>query len=212
MRTITKTYKIYKYDELSEKAKEEVKQNWLNDRSRIYTFEDECIADLCSLFPDSNLKVQFSLNSCQGDGLNVYGKLNLMNVFSIIRNKKCNNDVFEEFMDYLTENEQQTIEFYMKTCGKYIELPYNNSNYSYCVSDKLDFAKDWIDMLDYCRYRDIKVDIIRKFEKLISSMFTKLSKDYEATGYKFFYEVDDEEMSDYCEANGLEFYEDGTVY
>ena len=49
-------------------------------------------------------------------------------------------------------------------------------------------------------------------EKLVIAMFTELSKTYEEYGYKYFYEVEDEEMTETCEANGWEFLEDGSYY
>ena len=52
----------------------------------------------------------------------------------------------------------------------------------------------------------------RKMEKLVAKMFVELSKQYEEYGYKFFYEVEEEEMKEICEANGWEFLEDGSFY
>ena len=37
-----------------------------------------------SLFPNSNLKVEYSLNYCQGDGLNIYGELNIKDILKYL--------------------------------------------------------------------------------------------------------------------------------
>ena len=37
-------------------------------------------------------------------------------------------------------------------------------------------------------------------------------KGYEKGGYKYFYEVDEEELAEICEANGWEFYESGEFF
>lgn len=212
MRTVTKTYNVYKYNELSEEAKEKVKQWYLDDDFRPQVFENSCMDALNTLFPNSDLKVQFSLSSCQGDGFNIYGKLDLSDVFyacNVAHNVAHNT--LDEFENYMTEHEQKTIKAYMETCGQHVTLPYNNYYY-YCMADRLDFAEDWIEELKYDRYKNIQVDTIRKMEKLVIEIFSTLSKNYEKAGYKFFYEVDDEELEDACENNNWEFLEDGTFY
>ena len=37
-------------------------------------------------------------------------------------------------------------------------------------------------------------------------------KDYEKNGYAYFYEIDDKDLEELCEANDYEFLEDGTVF
>jgi len=54
--------------------------------------------------------------------------------------------------------------------------------------------------------------VIRKMEKLVADMFVMLAGRYEKYGYKYFYEPDEEEITEACEANGWEFLEDGTFY
>ena len=210
MKTITETKNIYKYEELSEEAKETVKQWYLDDEFRAQDFEEITLEGLHELFKNSKLKVQFSLNFCQGDGLNIYGKLNLMDVFTAIKNPE-NKELFEKYNDKFSEHEQRTIEAYIEVCGNEIELPYNR-NYCYCISDKIDFANEWIEELQYCDYSNIKFGIIEKVESLIIEIFETLSSTYEKIGYDYFYEVDEEELQEMCESNEWEFLEDGTLY
>lgn len=212
MRTITDTYNVYTYPELSEEAKEKVNQWYLDDPMRGEIFSEIYTEDLKNLFPRSNLKIQYSLSYCQGDGLNIYGELDLMDVFNAIRNKTYCGETFADFWDFMTEHEQKTIEAYTEICRRSIALPYNDGHYNYCVSDKMDFAENWIEELEYQQYKNIQVDTIRKMEKLVADMFVMLSKQYEEYGYKYFYEADEEEVTEICEANGWEFLEDGTFY
>lgn len=212
MRTVTNTYNVYTYTELSEEAKEKVKLWYLDDPCRNETFSEIYTEDLKNLFPESDLKIQYSLGYCQGDGLNVYGELDLMDVFRAIRDKSYCGETFKDFWDSMTEHEQKTIEVYMEVCGRNVDLPYNNGHYNYCVSDKTDFAESWIEELEYQQYKNIQVDTIRKMEKLVADMFVMLSKQYEEYGYKYFYEVDEEDVTETCESNGWEFLEDGTFY
>lgn len=212
MRTITKNYEVYRYSELSEEAKAKVKVWYLDDPFRAAEFEDIYMDVLKTLFPNSDLKMQFSLSWCQGDGLNIYGELDLMDVFLVMRDNSGDTENLRALGHYISEKKQRTIEAYMEICGRIVELPYNRSGYTYCVADRVDFAEEWIEELEYCRYKNIEVDTICRMEKIVGDMFTSLSKMYEEYGYKFLYEVDDEEIEETCEANDWEFLEDGSFY
>lgn len=211
MEVVTREYKVYNFSELSEDAKEKAKQWYLDDDFRPQEFENIYTEDLRYLFNNSDLKMQFSLSYCQGDGLNIYGKLDLMDVFAAIRDTDHSGEQFEQYKDLFSEHEQKTIEAYMEACGREIELPYN-IHYCYCVDDKVDFADEWIEILEYCRYKNIQIDTIRKMEKLVGMMFENLSATYEKYGYDYFYNADDEVVNEACEANGWRFLEDGTFF
>ena len=211
MEIITREYKVYNFSELSEDAKEKVKQWYLDDDFRPCEFENIYTEDLRYLFNNSDLKLQFSLSYCQGDGLNIYGKLDLMDVFTAIRDTEHSGDLFEQYKDLFSEHEQRTIEAYMEVCGREVELPYNR-HYCYCIDDRVDFADDWIESLEYCRYKNIQIDTIIKMEKLVGRMFENLSATYEKYGYDYFYNADDEVVNETCEANGWRFLEDGTFF
>lgn len=211
MEVVTREYKVYNFSELSEDAKEKVKQWYLDDDFRPQEFENIYTEDLHYLFNNSDLKMQFSLSYCQGDGLNIYGKLDLMDVFAVIRDTDHSGEQFKQYKDLFSEHEQKTIEAYMEACGREIELPYNRQ-YCYCIDDRVDFADEWIEILEYCRYKNIQIDTIRKMEKLVGRIFENLSATYEKYGYDYFYNADDEVVNEACEANGWRFLEDGTFF
>lgn len=211
MEVVIREYKVYNFSELSEDAKEKVKQWYLDDDFRPQEFENIYTEDLHYLFNNSDLKMQFSLSYCQGDGLNIYGKLDLMDVFAVIRDTDHSGEQFKQYKDLFSEHEQKTIEAYMEACGREIELPYNR-HYCYCIDDRVDFADEWIEILEYCRYKNIQIDTIRKMEKLVGMMFENLSATYEKYGYDYFYNADDEVVNETCEANGWRFLEDGTFF
>lgn len=212
MRTVTESYNVYNYPELSAKAKEKANQWYLDAPYRSQDLLEIYTEGLRRLFPNSKLKVQFSLNYCQGNGLNIYGSLDLTDIFRAIRGKPYCGGASKGFRDILTEHEWKTIEAYMEVCGRDIELPYNNSRYAYCVSDKTDFAEEWMERLVSQRYKKIQAGTIQKLQKSVADMFVALAGQYEKDGYKYFYEPDGEEIAEACEANGWEFLEDGTFY
>ena len=209
MRTATVEYKVYKYNELSEKAKEKVKQ-WYLDGQEPYTFTEMCEEDLKNLFGENDLKVQYSLSYCQGDGFNIYGKIEAENIFKCLE-KHNGGSQLEKFEDMLTDKEKKTILNYADECGE-IELPSNN-RYCYCIVHHTDVADDWEYKLEnYSGYANINTKVLEKFENLVHLIFTELCKGYETMGYEYFYEIEEEELEELCEANGYEFLEDGTMF
>ena len=208
--TITKTYNVYDFSELSEEAKEKAK-SWYLDGQEPEIFTENCEENLAYLFPNSDLKVQYSLSYCQGDGLNIYGELDPLNVIALLREKKC-GDTFSEADKSFSAREEKIIKAYIKIFRFKISLPMNTTHYSYCVANKTDFANEWIEELEYNQFRSIKTGVIRKFERIVVSVFRKLAAQYEKAGYEYFYEISDEDMKEICEANEYMFLKDGTYF
>lgn len=210
MKTVTREYKVYSYSELSEEAKEKVKRWYLCGRDA-EDFTSILMEDLKDLFSNSDLKLQYSLSYCRGDGLNIYGKLDLMDVLLMVKENKA-GDYMAKLENTLTENEIKTIKAYINVCGSEIELPYNKTGYYYCVADRTNFSEEWIEKLKYQMYKNIKVNTIRKLENIVIFMFEILASHYEKYGYDYFYKVDEKSMIEFFEDNGWVFLEDGTFF
>lgn len=213
MKTITVEYNVYKYNELSEEAKESVKE-WYLENQEPYFFTEMCKEDLYNLFGRNNLDVQYSLASCQGDGFNIYGKIDAKSIINCLDNH-CGGAEFKEFENVLTEKEKKTILAYAEECDK-VKLPMNN-HYCYSLADYIDIVEDWESALeDINNYEytwdDINTEVLKKFEKLVREMFGKLCRTYEKWGYDYFYEISEEDLEEACEANGWEFLENGMIF
>ena len=216
MRTVTINYNVYTYDELSDSAKERVKEWYLNDTYRSYIFSEDVEYDLEYLFgKNNNMDIQYSLAYCQGDGFNIYGSVSVHEVINFIKEHKLHGD-FDKFQNVLTADEMDTILLYAEDADG-IGLPYN-LHYCYCISDNIEFAGEWKDQLEwaieegYAKFDNIDMELIKKFENLVRDLFGELCKMYEKWGYDFFYEIDDADLSDLCKANEYEFLEDGTFW
>lgn len=201
MRTITKKYKLYTYNELSEEAKEKVKEWYLDDEMRSTFFYEDKKYFLAENYKRSNLEVIFSLSNCQGDGLNIEGKINLYDFA-----EKWETD----------EKSRRTIEHYID--NSFSEYTFESNN-RYCYSCKFidrkyidDTIMEFIDDLKYNGIRGIKTDVIKAFFNDMIDHFEELDEEWEKAGYKYFYDAEESEIAECCEANNYEFLEDGTFY
>lgn len=202
MKTIIKEYQVYDYLELSEEAKERVRQDlFINDDIRNKFFEQDTNEYLKTLFSKSNLRVQYSLGYCQGDGFNIYGEFNLYDILDIID---------------LNEKEKRTIEFYLEKSDYYIfNFIYNNRyNYSCKFLDKknLDYEiSEMIENLQYCEIKNINEKLIEKFYNLFIDYMDGLDRELKNDGYDYLYNIQDEEIVDTCECNNWLFTKDGVL-
>lgn len=209
MRTATVEYKVYKFNELSERAKEQVK-DWYLIGQEPYIFTDDCKQDLENLFGKNDLDVQYSLAYCQGDGFNIYGKISAKAIFKCLENHNGGSQL-EKFEHILTDEEKHKILEYAEECGE-IEIP-QNRHYNYCIANHVDITDDWAYNLKYyAGIENIDKELLEKFERLVINIFEELCKCYEKMGYEFFYEISDEDLEEVCEVNEYEFLENGELF
>lgn len=205
MKKVVKEYEVYTYDELSQEAKEKVKQSFINDEIRNDIFHEMVSDDLGHYFKNSELKVQYSLGYCQGDGLNIYGSLRYDDV---LLNLESDDPIIEESF---TEKEKRTLDFYFEEYGPYIDLEYNR-RCCYSIIDGLDIYDDMVYVLESNCIRNINHDVIMKYESTVKIMIDRLNTRYEESGYDYLYNIDDEEIRETCKANAYEFLEDGSLF
>lgn len=180
MEIITKEYNVYDFFELSEEAKERAKQWYLDDDFRQPEFTEIYEQDLQNIFPDSELKLQYSLSYCQGDGLNIYGNLDVNNILNLPASGFCGNE-FEDLIGYFTDKEVRTISRYLGECRKKICLPMNN-HYNYCCVDRISLAKEWKNDLWCASYKNINKELLQKLEKYVITIIERLCANYEKYG------------------------------
>jgi len=193
MREITRIEKVYDFDELSDTAKENARMKYCED-FRESEMLSESIEDTLKVdFPNSKLEVQYSLSSCQGDGLNIYGTFAIFDIIRFIKEKHEDyNELFNKqekrFADYL---EKQDIEIINR----------ENRDYCYYIS-KADDIRYYVEMeMEGNYYRDIPYNTIECIANMFNDCFKKYCKEMEDDGYSFFYEVEDDEIKDIWEVN-----------
>ena len=192
MVTITKKINLYEYNELDENAKEKAKRDFLEVRCDLDgdMFTEIAMGIVGNYFQFTDgLEIQYSLASCQGDGVNIYGKFDLKNV---------------EGMEWL---KLEVDDF---------ELARNRM---YCYSLKSQTETETVDEIisEFERASDKEIADwqVMEIRKMVETVFEKLEKaerEIEKYGYDFFYEVSDEEMAEYADSCGVLYLEDGTEY
>lgn len=196
-KTIIKEYEVYEYKELCEEAREKVKK-WYLEGQEAYIFTENCLEYLKKLFPNSELKVEYSLNYCQGDGFNIYGIIYL-------------DEVLEKIADKFTAKELKFFEWIFNRYGSTFEIK-PNLRYCYCTCSNEDFSENILENLEYERIRDIPTRTLHKFNCLIGEYLDNLCGEFEKSGYDYFYEISDEELQDECEVNEWVFTVDGKFF
>ena len=194
MRTVRT--KVYTFNELSQEAKEIAIENYRKDMD-VYLdcFNDNAEEQIEKAGFYDEIKLQYSLSYCQGDGFNLYNTINF-------------NDLLNKIKGYFTEEEQTKLKEYFNSYDEY-KLEENN-RYAYCIIDRQNIVELLLDALE-----DEEViynqELVQKFKEVSTNYLCKLCKEFEKNGYEYFYEVSEETMAEMCEANEYEFDIDGKI-
>lgn len=198
MRTITKEIQLYKFEELSDTAKNEFRYS-----QDLYILEDYMRDYIGNYLGLDYSGLEYSLNYSQGDG--VCFKLDSLNTSKLRELDKYNE--FKEFRNFELDL------FCSRLAGGGIEFKRVNSHYSHERSYNIELSV-WDISQIYCReLSPLLVDRLELFIDALSSWYIDLQKQVRDYGYK---EIDylqsDEYLIELCECNGYEFTEDGKLY
>lgn len=189
MRIVKIEKRVYEYSELQAHAKDVVRNYVLSVVHDSDTFSKAIKESIESLgFKD--VELYYSLGNCQGDGLCFTGSINWIDLNRIaeIRNKI----------------DQLNAEFVISCNDCLNDIQFIRINCNYCHNRTVSIGIDnvgWMDVYDYMTIKDIIMD-----------WYTSICNRYEKEGYKWFEEIDEQEVIDYCTSNELEFLEDGTIF
>ena len=190
----------YSYNELNDKAKEKVKEWYLNDPIRCDIFHDNVVEFLHDEFPNSSLRVNFSLCYCQGDGFNIEGVLDLCDFLDKWKADSTQKEKMELYLDNIDSRFTFRInDRYSYSC-KFIDKEFIDGTINIIVEE-----------LECAEIEDVDIALIKDFYIAMLDYFEKLDKQFESKGYNYLYDCDDEEVEDICEANDYYFTEDGEL-
>lgn len=195
MRTIRT--KVYKFDELSESAKQTAIEAERNSENSIELefFNEGAIEQIEEVGFYDDVKLQYSLSNSQGDGLS----------FSCGNIKE--SVLLSFFAEILGKNKEKTAKILINNCS--FECTGNRGNH-YCYASKSDV--DYT-LEDYGHHDTINCNIVvSKVLEKIEDLYMKLCKDLEKQGYaEIEYQYSDEYITETLTENDFEYLENGKI-
>jgi hypothetical protein len=199
-----RTIELYKFEELKKDvqeralntAREYITNNAMYNECLNSDLENELYYNLCDDFPFlDDIKIRFSLNCCQGDGVSFEGEIigldNLMELAKKVYNDNIPRKI-KRIIPYLYSVKFEMMDFHY--CHAYTVDTIVTDNYN-----------------DYGHNRFNK--LCEQFEKDINNYRVDYCRKLEKIGYDFILDYgDDENMKKYINSMQLEFYKDGYVY
>ena len=214
MKTITKIFNIYNFDELSEKAKEKVV-----NASREYLYTEHCknvddvIYECLYNYGVGDAEYNYSLNYSQGDGVCFYN----INLFSYTRLTSKDNNIklnkFEiEALTLLNEKEYKMFLQYLNE-GYNIKIVKNSS--MYCHSHTCTLEEEYYYSDNEEEEKAIN-NLIYDLKKKMENIYHKMCYEIERLAYNYIEYISDDEIKEninYLESDcGLMCQEDGSYY
>lgn len=201
MRKVLIEKKVYKFEELSEEAQSRV---LANEREWWQSDFDLLIRDfLKEKFPNSDLKYQFSLSYCQGDGFNFYGKIDIKDIVKIVSLSVSEIEILNEIDEYLNFKKRFNRRYcYSLTFSDHFNIDdiLSNIEYKYEQNPKL-FDSPIIG------YESVLIKVLNGLREF----FKTKEKDFENLGYDMIYPsiescITDGVFDDY------EYFENGDIF
>jgi hypothetical protein len=196
MKTITKEYKVYGFNELSDDVKDKVIEIYYHNED--YPFLNEDIKEQLKFFDNdynnifSDTKIQYSFSYSQSDGLSFSGNIDLLKFIKCIYSKKLPIYKIDIICNYVysvcSEGNKNR---YCYTSKNQIVFEYSNNYKEYNRIENL-----WQDVLS--EIQDYYISICGKLEKYC---YTELE-----------YRMDYEDFSEYAEGNEIVYLENGTIF
>lgn len=214
MKTITETINLYTFEELSEKAKEKVKES---ERDHLYNIHCEDVDDViyqCLYeYGLEEAKFSYDLSHCQGDGVCFYN-VNLFDYFRMTskdNNKRLNKFEFECSL-MLNEKEYKMLLQYLNE-GYNIKIVKGTSRYAHSYTCSLEEEFYYSDNKEE---ENAMNDFIYDLRKKMEMIYHNMCYEMERLGYNYIENITEDEIMDEIdyleECCGVMFLEDGTYY
>ena len=187
------TIQIYNFNELSQEAKETAINNFRGEGEVFLDFfNDDCVQIINERGFKGNIKLQYSLSNCQGDGLS-FG----CDYFDSQKLHKI-------FTEVLGTGKDKTIETILN--NSYFKLNGNSGRYCYANIGDLEYIFD-----DNINAPNIE-EVVGKVEAKLVEIYLNLCKELEKMGYdEIEYQYSDEFIANELIELEFEFTENGKI-
>jgi hypothetical protein len=185
---------LYKFTELSENAKSAaIEKEKENSEIFLDFFSDDCNEQISENGFKGNIKLQYSLSYCQGDGLSFscdyFDNLNAL------------------FVEILGTEKQKTIDCIINNIS--FKCDGNNGRYCYAHRNDINLELDNY----YVKSSSNLDDVISKVESKLRDIYIDLCKQLEKQGYNDIeYQYSDESIIETLIINDYDFTIDGLMY
>lgn len=212
MKTITKEIKLYKYNELSKEAKEKCKAKYLDIYCCQFDFEKLVRESLEKegVMGAELMDIWWYLKKSQEDYLTIVGVMFFEELSDELKNKFFKGLSNEELKFF------KQFEKYSRICVEELD------DYFSCVEIYIELRATPEELYDLGLGSDFKLEdketyykISPKIEKNIKEWYNKICEKCKELGYKYFYEVNEDELNEYCKSIGNTerlFLENGDIY
>nr|DAG76886.1 MAG TPA: hypothetical protein [Caudoviricetes sp.] len=193
---------VYNFEELSEEA-----QNRIIENEREFWQDDFelCVQNFIETnFPNSDLKYQYSLNYCQGDGFNFYGKIDIQDIIKIASLSTPEITILNDIGGYLQFKKL----FNTRYC---YSMTFFNDSYN-IINILPNVELDYNANPNLFRYSfDGYKNILIKVREKLREFFKKEDKNFEKLGYDMIHP-----SIENCIADGVfddyEYFENGNIF
>lgn len=206
-KTVTKEFTVYSFSELSEEAKERVRQDYLELNRWPEDFQEMMESDLDTLFPNSDLKVSFSVCYCQDDHMDIYGEFSLIDILNFLSSADFTEKEIR-FLKWAVSEYPQTVK--LRDGMQYSRPGVYGTKYG--IARDSDLTEDLEYDLEYDNIRDIRYNTLGKMEKVMKKVFKKICMQWALNAEEYFYSVDDSEVEEWAEDNDYYFTENGKIF
>ena len=189
MKSLVKTITAYSFNELDEFARDKAKQSVLEKEHLPEFFSEDLRETLKTDFGLYHLNTYFSISSCQGDGLCLYGAITVSELFSNSKFTKIAFNGIHHKQIKSVYDVLQSIDF-THTGSYYHSKSVKIESYEYDPTEK-------------------QMAIIEKVISNVTAWYFTFCKEWEKRGYAYFYEISDENMQWVCNAYDYMFTKDG---
>lgn len=199
MKTVTETFDIFTFDELSSKAKHKAMCYYEMHLTDWCVFTEDCEDVLQGLFPESNLKVEYDLGMGQGDYFNFYGQLAL-------------GDIYKHISSRLTTKQSR---FYLHILKEWVdscEIASYSTVYGFGqTATNISILAYATEAMENYGYSNLPYSDIEEINNIARDYLSDVCRSLKNDGYNYFY-PDSDNIRDYYNANGYYFTVDGIPY
>ena len=197
MKEVTKVFKVYRYEELSAPAKDNANRYFTECMRDCDSFTDICEWKLATIFPNSNLYVEYSLDHCHDNYFNFYGEIDL-------------NDVLNQIISQLTKKQIRVFRHIIEAWKDSHTID-SHTIYNINTANNCYIFEGLIGDMKYHNYRDIPVKDIITIAAIADELLSNICTDLMHEGYNYFC-PDETEIAEHYNANDWYFTFDGTPY